>query len=262
MIRNVHYQEDVKYVLQQSHVVLRTLGIWPLTDRRPTMIDKIINIFLVVICFFFLHCDMVPGVLYYVFSNDDLIVKVKMIPPILYSVMAIAKYSNLLVYGDEIRSCLRYIQEDWKTMLTDSARDMMMAKASTSRRIFTICCTFMYCGGVSYNTIMPLSKGKIVTDQNVTIRILSCPGYYVFFDPQDSPGYEIVFLLQCLCGIVMYTITVTICGLAALFVLHACAQMEILMRLMEDLVDKSDSGQRDVSAKLITIIEHQIRIRK
>ncbi|XP_032689613.1 uncharacterized protein LOC116852931 [Odontomachus brunneus] len=261
MVRNVHYQEDVKYVLQQSHVVLRTLGIWPLTDRRPTTIDKIISIFVVVICYFFLHCDLVPGILYYVFSNDDLIMKVKMIPPILYSVMAIAKYSNLLIYGNEIRSCLQYIKEDWETMLIGGARDMMITKATTSRRIFTICCTFMYCGGVSYNTIVPLSKGKIITDQNVTIRALSCPGYYVFFDPQDSPGYEIVFLLQCLCGVVMYTITVTICGLAALFVLHACAQMEILMCLMEDLVDKSNSGQRDVAAKLITIIEHQIRIR-
>ncbi|XP_014467407.1 PREDICTED: uncharacterized protein LOC106740659 [Dinoponera quadriceps] len=262
IINNVHYREDVKYALQQSRIVLRTLGIWPLTDRRPNTIEKISNILLVFICYFFLHCDMVPGVLYYAFSDDEPIVKVKMMSPILYSIMAIAKYSNLLTFGGEIRRCLRYIKEDWRTMLIGDARDLMMIKASTSRRLFTICCTFMYCGGVSYNTIVPLTTGTIVDDQNVTIRWLSCPGYYVFFDPQNSPAYEIVFLLQCLCGLVMYTITVTICGLAALFVLHACAQMEILMRLMRDLVDKSNSGQKDVAAKLATIIEQQIRIRK
>lgn len=261
-VRNSHYQEDVKYVLQQGQVVLRSLGIWPLTDRRPTAIEKTTNISLVLVCYFLLHCDMVPGVLYYMFTDDEPIDRVKMMPPIMYSIMAIAKYSNLLIFGGEIRRCLRYIKEDWETMLISGARDIMMANASTSRRLFTICCTFMYCGGISYNTIVPLSKGKVVTDQNVTIRPLSCPGYYVFFDPQSSPAYEIVYLLQCLCGVVMYTITVTICSLAALFALHACAQMRILMRLMEDLVDESDSGRRDVVVKLATVIDHQIRIRK
>lgn len=260
-IHNIHYQEDVKYVLQQSQIVLRTLGIWPLTHRGPTMIEKITNIFFMIVCYFLLHCDMVPGVLYYMFSEDTMIEKMRMMPPIMYSVMAIAKYSNLLVFGHEIRRCLLYIREDWEMMLIRDARDMMMDKASTSRRIFIICCTFMYCGGISYNTIVPLSRGKIVTEQNITIRPLSCPGYYVFFDPQNSPNYEIVFLLQCLCGIVMYTITVTICGLAALFVLHACAQMEILMRLIENLIDENNP-EKDCATKLITIIEHQIRIRK
>ncbi|XP_019699403.1 uncharacterized protein LOC105188563 [Harpegnathos saltator] len=261
MFRNSHYQEDVKYVLQQNYVVLRMLGIWPSTNRLPNAIEKISNISLVVICYFLLHCDIVPGILYYVFADDQPIEKRKMMLPILYSIIAIAKYSNLLIFGGEIRRCLRYIKEDWQTMLISGARDIIMGNAHISRRLFIICCTFMYCSGVSYNTIMPLSKGKIVTDQNVTIRSLSYPGYYVFFDPQNSPNYEIVFLLQCLCGIVMYTITVTICGLATLFVLHACAQMEVLMRLTEDLVGESHSGQRDVAAKLAAIIEHQIRIR-
>ncbi|XP_014467410.1 PREDICTED: uncharacterized protein LOC106740661 [Dinoponera quadriceps] len=261
IVRNVYYQKDVRYVLEQTHIVLRVLGIWPLTDRRPTTIEKLSSIFRVIICYFFLNCDLLPGVLYYIFSDDDTIVKVKVMPPILYSIMAITKYSNFLIFGREIRRCLRYVKEDWKTMLIGDARDMMMANASTTRRLFTICCAFMYCGGVSYNTIVPLSRGKIVTDQNVTIRALSSPGYYVFFDPQSSPGYELVFLSQCLCGLVMYTITVTTCGLAAFFVLHACVQMEILMRLMKDLIDESESRQKDVVPKLITIIEHQIRVR-
>ncbi|KAF3054532.1 Odorant receptor 206 [Nylanderia fulva] len=261
MIHNQHYKKDVKYVVEQSHVVLRMLGIWPLTDRRPNTIEKVTNIFLVIICYFLLHCDMVPGVLYYMFVDDGARERMKMMPPILYSIMAIAKYSNLIVHECNIRRCLRHIEEDWRTMMVSDAREMMQDKANTGRRLFTLCCTFMYCGGLSYNTIMPLSKGSIVTDQNVTIRPLSCPGYYVFFNPQNSPAYEIVFLLQCLCGFVMYTITVAICGLAAVFVMHACAQMEILMRLMEDLVNKDECEQQNIVAKLAIIIEHQIRIR-
>jgi len=262
MIPNEHHEADVKYVVEQSHIVLRMLGIWPLTDRPPSTIERIANILLVIVCYFFLHCDMVPGVLYYVFVDDGAREKAKMMPPIFYSIMAIAKYGALIVHGHDIRNCLQHIKEDWATMIVDDARDVMMVKATTGRRLFALCCTFMYCGGISYNTIVPLSRGSVITDQNVTIRPLSCPGYYVFFDPQNSPAYEIVFLLQCLCGIVMYTITVTICGLAALFVMHACAQMEILMRLMENLVDDYTCSQRNINAKLAIIVEHQIRIRK
>ncbi|KAG5331748.1 OR4 protein, partial [Acromyrmex charruanus] len=260
MIPNEYQETDVKYVFEQSHVVLRMLGIWPLIDRQPNIIEKIINIFLVIVCYLLLHCDMVPGILYYAVVDDEPSEKVKMMPPILYSVMAIAKYSTLLVHEYDIRSCLRHIKEDWGTIVVDDAREVMLSKASNGRRLFTLCCTFMYCGGLSYNTIVPLSRGSIVIDENITIRPFSSPGYYVFFDPQNSPAYEIVFLQQVLCGFVMYTITVAICGLAAVFVMHACAQMEILMRQIENLVDESEFGQRNISAKLAIIVEHQIRI--
>ncbi|EZA50021.1 ObirOr5-L4 [Ooceraea biroi] len=260
MIPNEHHEADVKYVVEQSHVVLRVLGIWP-SDRQPNTIERIANIFLVIVCYFFLHCDMVPGVLYYMFVDDDVREKAKMMPPIMYSVMAIAKYGNLIIHERDIRSCLRHIKEDWAVMIVDDAREVMMIKATTGRRLFILCCTFMYCAGISYNTIVPLSRGSVITDENVTIRPLSCPGYYVFFDPQNSPAYEIVFLLQCLCGVVMYTITVTICGLAALFVMHAGAQMEILMRLIESLVDDCKFEQKNIDTKLAIIVEHQIRIR-
>lgn len=262
MIRNEHHKTDVKHVVEQSHVVLRMLGIWPSTDRQPNTIEKITNIFLVVVCYLILHCDMVPGVLYYAVVDDEPREKVKMMPPILYSVMAIAKYSNLLIHECDIRSCLRHVKEDWETVAIGDVREIMLSKAGTGRRLFTLCCTFMYCGGLSYNTIVPLSRGSVVIDENITIRPFSCPGYYIFFDPQKSPAYEIVFFLQVLCGFVMYTITVAICGLAAVFVMHACAQMEVLMRLMENLVDESEFGQRNAGAKLAIIIEHQIRIQK
>ncbi|XP_067214159.1 odorant receptor 4-like [Linepithema humile] len=261
MLLNKHHQADVKYAVQQNYVVLCMLGIWPSIDRRPNTIEKIVNITVMISCYFFLQCDIVPGVLYYVFVDNETREKIKMVPPVLYSIMMIAKYSNLISHECDIRSCLRHIKEDWEIIITDGAREMMLDKANTARRLFILCCTFMYGGGLCYNMIMPLSQGSIVTDQNITIRPLSCPGYYVFFNPQNSPAYEIVFLLQALCGFVMYTITVTTCSLAALFVMHACAQMQILMRLMEIFVEESELDKKNTTAKLAIIVEHQIRIR-
>ncbi|XP_011880388.1 PREDICTED: odorant receptor 4-like [Vollenhovia emeryi] len=260
MILNEYHETDVKYVIGPSHIVLRLLGIWPLTDREPNTIEKYANIFLVIICYLLLYCELVPGILYYVFLDGEWREKLKTIPVVLYAFMATAKYSNLLIYEYDIRSCLRHIKEDWGTVAVGDAREVMLRKASIGRRLFILCCTFMYCSGVSYNTVVPLSRGSIVIDENTTIRPFSCPGYYVFFDPQNNPAYELVFLQQFLCGILMCTITVTICGLAAVFAIHACAQMEILMRLTQGLVDESDYGQRNVGVKLAAVIEHQIRI--
>ncbi|XP_070517753.1 uncharacterized protein [Cardiocondyla obscurior] len=258
MILNQHYKTDIKYVVGQSHVVLRILGIWPSTDKLPSLIEKTANILLVIICYFFLNCDMVPGALYYAVVNDESREKFKMMPPILYSIMAIGKYSNLLIHEEDIRSCFRHIEEDWRTIAVGDAREVMLSKAVVGRRLFVLCCTFMYCGGLSYNTVVPLSKGSIVVDENTTIRPLSCPGYYIFFNPQNSPAYELVYLQQVLCGFFMYTITVTMCGLAAVFAIHAYAQMEILIQMMKSLIDAS--GRQNVGTKLAVAIKHQVRL--
>lgn len=242
--------------------MFRILGIWSSVERQPTAVEWIANFSVMILCYLLLNSNMVPGLLYYVYVDDDPHEKVKMLPPILYSVMAIAKYSSLLLRKDDIRGCLMHVKEDWQTIVVDGARDVMIDRANTSRRLFTICCAFMYCGGVCYNTLVPLSRGSVINDQNVTIRPLSCPGYYIFFDAQESPAYELVFLSQCLGGIVMYTITVAICGFAALCVMHASAQMEILMRLVRGLVEDDGPGRGNVRAKLAAVIEHQIKIRK
>ncbi|KAF7381373.1 hypothetical protein HZH66_013767 [Vespula vulgaris] len=106
-----------------------------------------------------------------------------------------------------------------------------------------------------------LEKGKIVTPQNITIRPLPCSGYYIFFDDQISPNYEIIFCLQCISGLVTYSITTAICGLAALFVMHTCGQLEILVELIEGIVEKTDNGENQTNKLISITVEHQIRVR-
>jgi hypothetical protein len=118
----------------------------------------------------------------------------------------------------------------------------------------------MYTSGLYFRTIVPLSKGKIVTDQNVTIRHLPCPSYFIFFNGQISPAYEIIFFLQFLSGFVKYTITVAICSLAALFVTHICAQLEILMALINNLMSESEIDNLDT--RLAVIVEYHVKVRK
>lgn len=267
MIPNEYYPSDVKHVIQQNYFVLCILGIWPSADSRPNIIENITNILFMIVCYFLLHCDTAPGVLYCVFDDNETHVNIKTMPSILYSIMAILKYSSLIIRQCDIQHCLKHIKEDWRTMVIDGARDIMIDKVIIAIRLFIcskmyICCIFMYYDGISYNTIIPISWGNIVTDQDVTIRSLSCPGHYIFFDPQNIPAYKIVFLQQALSGFVTYTIIEAICTLNAFFVLHACTQIKILTRLMENFIVDRKSRQRNISAKLAVIIKHQIRIRE
>ncbi|XP_015179316.1 PREDICTED: odorant receptor 13a-like, partial [Polistes dominula] len=129
------------------------------------------------------------------------------------------------------------------------------------QRFFFICGALMYGSGILFRGIIPLTRGKIIINENITIRPLPCPCYYLFFDPQISPVYEIVYFLQCLSGIITYSITTAVCGLAALFVLHICGQLEILTMLMKRMVEKTDVPGVNIDAKIATTVEHQIRVR-
>lgn len=143
-----------------------------------------------------------------------------------------------------------------KFFAVSNARDIMMEKTKTGRSIFTICCAFLYSAGFSYHTIVLLSQGKIVTHNNVTIRPLVYAGYFVLFGEKRSPAYEILFLLQFFGGFVLYTITIVTYGFAMLFVMHVCAQMKILMILMEELVDERVYKEKNrADEKLAVVVE-------
>lgn len=61
-------------------------------------------------------------------------------------------------------------------------------------------------------------------------------------DVQRSPRYEIIFFAQFVSSYISCTITVGVCSLAAAYVLHVCAQLEIVMRLLQDFTHGSDAG--------------------
>jgi len=60
----------------------------------------------------------------------------------------------------------------------------------------------------------------------------------------------------------MVSIVISACGLTAIFVVHACGQLKILIGLMKSLVQKSWLEEREVDKKLAQIVKHQIRVRR
>ena len=246
MIRNEHYKDDMVYVTKLTRNVLSLLGIWPYYNRRSSHGEKLWKYFLILLCWILLYCVLIPGMLFWVLEKRTR-VRLQTIPLLLFGFTASGKYGNLIFREKSITRCLRHIEEDYRVVSSMEARDRMIESAKIGRRLVTLCAVFMYGSGLSFRSILPFAKGKIVTAQNITIKPLPCPGYFFSFDVQVSPAYELIFVLQVLSGLVTYSITTGLCGLAAVFVMHACGQLKILVNLMRNFAEGQWQEKQEVN---------------
>lgn len=260
MPRDEHHQKNILYIMQPTRNILLTLGAWPSLSKKKS-IYKIHNLLLICISYTLFSCELVPGVLYW-WMEKTTNVRLQMIPLLLYDFMSASQYGIFIFRNDQLRRCLKHVEEDWENVFNADARDIMLKSAKMGKRLVTIGGVFMYSGAFSFRTILPLAQEKIVTDQNVTLRHFACPGYYFSLDVQVSPIYETIFVMQCLTGFVTVSVVTGVCGFTAIFVVHACGQLKILIGLMRDLVQKQWKEEREMDKKLIEVVEHQIRVRK
>ena len=260
MLRNKYYKDDIIYITYLTRNVLSLLGVWPFY-RKKCIRDKIWKYFLILICHILLYSVLIPGALFWLVEKR-LRVRVRTIPLLLFGFVACGKYSNLVFHEKNIKRCLQHFEEDYKVITNAKARNTMIKSAKIGRRLVTLCAIFMYGSGLSFRLILPFANGKIIIPQNVTIRPLPCPAYFIFFDVQVSPTYELIFAIQILSVIITYSITTGLCGLAADYVMHICGQLKILMSLMRNFVEEKWQEKREVNKKLAIMVEHQIRIRK
>lgn len=258
MYPNKNYENDIKYTIQLNRIVFRLLGLWPETE--PSFLGNFKRISTILGCYFLLGCELIPTILHVVFVEKRARVRLKLISSVMFTILAVLKYTSLMFSKNQVRNCLTRVKDDWRNIISANARNSMIDKARIARRLLILCGIFMYISGLYFRTIVPLSKGKSVTDQNVTIRYLPCPSYFVLFNGQISPAYEIMFFIQFFSGFIKYTITVAICSLAALFVMHICGQLEILMALIDSLMNETEENNLD--RKLSLTVEHQIKMRK
>ncbi|XP_032689595.1 uncharacterized protein LOC116852913 [Odontomachus brunneus] len=260
MFINENYEHDINYTYELNRFIFSLLGIWPYAQTNFWLLQKLQRAALFFVFYLLLSCDLISTLLYIFMVQKETRARIKIMAVVIFTIVSILKYSNLLYMKNQMRSCMACVEKDFQNVISPTARNTMLFHARTGRRLLILCSIFMYGSGMTYRTLLPLSRGKIVTAQNITIRPLPSPAYYIVFDPQISPAYEIVFLVQCLTGLLRYTITVAGCGIAALFTMHIVAQLDILMTLMNNLTIEHEF--ENVDKKLSVIVQHQIRTRK
>lgn len=260
MFTNENYEHDINYTFELSRFVFRLLGVWPFGRAKSWFPETLERTCVVLVSYILLICELIPAILYMAMVQKETRARLKVMGTVLFTALAMAKYGQLLFNKSLVKSCLMRVEEDWRNVASADKRDTMIEKARTGRRLLLLCGVFMYSTGVSFRMIIPLSKGKIVISENITIRHLPCPTHFVLFDVQLSPAYEIVFLMQFFSGFVKCTVTTAVCGLAGLCVMYTCAQMDILMTLMNNLVNECEL--KKVNERLAVIVKHQIKTRK
>ncbi|XP_014604748.1 PREDICTED: uncharacterized protein LOC106787146 [Polistes canadensis] len=247
----------LKYSFRICRGILRVIGGWPLNEETST-IEMIYSYFANVFCYFLFTFTFVPAMLRTFLIEKNLRVRLKIFGPLCVCSINATKYTILMVRRNKLRKCMKHIRDDWKKVVLEDDYESMMSHAKVGRTLALMSASFIYGAGMSYRTILPLSKGKLIIG-NVTIRPLACPSYFVIFNEQESPVYELVFFVQILAGFSVYSVACGVCSLATFLIMHVCGQLEILMRMMRDIVDRKDEDGFDPDKRIAEVIQHQIR---
>jgi len=254
---NSNYEDDIRYTVQVHRLILSLIGVWPIL-RKIRYREMFVRITIRAMCCFLLFFNLIPWILYMILIADTLISRLKMCGILCFYSMVSILYCALMLYENRIGECVKHVKEDWRNVRNANDRRIMLENAKSGRVILIYTTLFLFFSSFSYR-LSPIIRSRI---GNVTIRTMQRGYYYIFFDPHQSPAYEIVVSIHLLTGIVLYIITAAVCGITALFTMHACGQLQMLTAWLENLSDKQWSRNRTAAQKLATIITHHARIQR
>ncbi|KAH0951225.1 OrL18 [Eciton burchellii] len=247
-----NYRKDMRYVFKPNSLILSSIGIWPLAIRQASKI-------MIVIYNLVLSFAIVPCVLHIIYDVKDVNVKMKLYGLLGFCITVMMKYCVLTLRQPGIRRCIEHVKSDWWQVRFESDRELMLKHAGTGRIISIICMSSLYIAGSIYHMILPFSSMHKVSNQ--TVRPFVYPVYSEFHQSQTSPMYELIFLIHCICGYTIYTITAGSCGLAAIFVTHVCGQIEMIASRLKDLSRGKNFAQSlSVDQRIAVIIKSHVRI--
>ncbi|KAG8040534.1 hypothetical protein G9C98_002530, partial [Cotesia typhae] len=261
IIKNSELLEDINYNLKLTKWILKPLGVWSFVSRDSNLTSKLTSIFIIFVNLFIMFITFLPCCVHMIYRETDPPVKIILMGPFGFCLTNCCKYYFIMYRSNIITSCLNHLETDWARVKTEEDRQKMIESVNLGRNITKLCAIFMFSGGVSYHTFMPMWKGSTLNELNETIRPLVYPGNEIFFNCQKTPIYEFIFFLHFTCGMVMQTITTGACHLAAIFATHACGQVDILKSQLENLLKKENSKINDtIDNRITSIIQSHVRI--
>ncbi|XP_014484211.1 PREDICTED: odorant receptor 13a-like [Dinoponera quadriceps] len=250
------YKRDNDYSLQLNRWILKSIGAWPELPTNSSA-RNILGKVLILTCHFLIAFTVVPAILYIFFEEKDFRLKLKAIGPTSHCLMGGINYCSLLHQKKRIRRSIEHMDADWRMAKREHDREVMLKNARIGRIIAGTCALIMQGGVFCYNLARGLSPiSMVIGNETMSIGRLPCPSYNKIVDTRFSPVYEVMLALQCLSIVVVNNTTVGACGLATVFAMHACGQLNVVMLRLGELTDE----KRDVlQLKLGYIIERHLR---
>ncbi|XP_078043426.1 odorant receptor 4-like [Augochlora pura] len=252
--QNPCYEKDIAYIFKPCKWILKSIGIWPNVLKDT---NKILQKFSIGLWNFVLLFALIPFTLYLALEEKNLTIILSLIGPGVYCWLALFKYWSLIACKPALKYCIQIVQDDWKEVERGEDRELMLKYGNVGRNLTILCVTFMYSGAFMYHAISKCVIGAYVDEQNRTVKPLNYPAYSGLFDPQKRPYYDMVFAMHIMCGYVLSSVTIGICGLAALFASHVCGQIDIMILRLKNLTDQRKES--NLNLRLASIIDHHVR---
>ena len=240
--------------------MLKIVGACP--NRTKSSLTSVILNFCIIFTFYFTQLlTLIPGVLYAFAIEKNGRRQMKLLTPQINNLCQLIKHAILLRRMKVFTEIMEDIKGSWLNA-TEENRRIFRTNVKIGRKVIIGIAVTIFSGGLSYRAIVPLVKKRIVLPNNTTIRVLSCPSYFVFFDEQLTPNYEIIFVLQVFGGILNYTTLCATMGVCAMLCLHMCSLLRILTNKMKELSDQPDISENAVQEKIVDIVEYRARIKR
>lgn len=257
--KNKVNRNEFEYSLSVVRYLLKMIAAWPL-DENASKFERFFKRVVNVLCYLSLLSFFVPTLLHVIFISQNMRTNVKICATIFTCFTNGIKYILLLKHNNEIKACFYQTKEDWESVTLQQDYKNMLSRSKLGRDLAILSTCLIYVSNLFNRVIMPIIKGKVIV-KNVTIRPLACPSYYVIFDEQKSPVYELVFLSHFLSGFVAYSIASAVFALTTYFITHACGQLEILIRKMKE-IETANSDIENVEKFIHQTILQQTKIRR
>ncbi|XP_012250004.1 uncharacterized protein LOC100742456 [Bombus impatiens] len=256
------YKKGVNLSIRSSRWILKLIGVWP-NSRDASAVKKYFGVLLNAIYYALIMFLLLPGSLYVILEVEDVYNRIKLFGPLSFCVMALLKYYLLILHEEDIRECVERIEWDWKNITYPKDRELMMTNANFGRKLVIACTFFMYSGFIFFYIAVPMSVERIpIEGTNATFIPMVFPFSRFIIDTRYSPTNEIVFSIQFLAGALMHGITSAACSLAAIFAVHACGQMQVLMTWLNHLIDGRLDMHDCVDQRIAKIVSQHVRILK
>ncbi|XP_011308560.1 odorant receptor 13a-like isoform X1 [Fopius arisanus] len=249
--KNTDCETNINYVVKISRTLLTPIGIYPLHGSGTALSNFLVTIQIIIIFSLMLFL-LVPHLIYTYWDAEDLTKLMKIIAAQVFNSLALIKFWTMIINKDSLRWCLAEIQDSWRNVSCDEDKQVMIKNAKTGRFLTVAYLSLSYGGALPYHIVMPLVAERIVKPDNTTQIPLPYPCDYVFFVPQDSPGYEMLFVTQIIISSLILSTNCGIYSLIATYIVHACCLFEIVGRHLDE-VGKTVEGE--VLQKLTQVID-------
>lgn len=248
--------------VQLNRWFLKPIGAWPRASAISSG-EKVLSRILIFTCYFLIAFTVIPSALNIFFEEKNTELKLRAIGPLSHWLMGGLNYCSLLLRSADIRQCVRHMEMDWRIIRQSRDREIMARNARLGRFVAGFCAIFMHSGVFAYSIVSGMTTVvvSIGDNQSVSMLQLPCSFYSKIIDTRFSPANEIVLVLQLVSGFIVNSTIVGACSLAAVFAMHACGQLDILILRLDMLVEgKSAKENESVQQRLANIVDHHLRV--